>query len=134
MLLSPTRTFAPVIKPALDQWGDRIRGIVHNTGGAHTKCLKYLPEPVRLVKDNLFTPPPIFGMMQEASGIGMQEMYQVFNMGTRLELYTDEQTAAEIIALSGSLGVDAQIVGRIEASAQKEVLLRAAGQEFLYTA
>ena len=134
MLLSPTRTFAPVITPALEQWGNRIRGIVHNTGGAHTKCLKYLAEPVRLVKDNLFAPPAIFAMMQAASGIGLQEMYQVFNMGTRLELYTDQETAGRIIALSQSLNVDAQIVGRVEASTEKEVLVRTAGYEFRYTA
>lgn len=132
MLLSPTRTFAPVIQPVLQQWGDQIRGIVHNTGGAHTKCLKYLAEPVRVVKDNLFNPPPIFGMMQEASGISLREMYQVFNMGTRLEIYTDQSTAARLIDLSQSLGVEARVVGRIEAAERREVEIFANGETMLF--
>jgi phosphoribosylformylglycinamidine cyclo-ligase len=85
LLLSPTRTFAPIIKEAVENYRNDIHGIVHNTGGAHTKCLKYIQNPVRLVKDNLFEPPLIFRLIQEAANTSLREMYQVFNMGTRLE-------------------------------------------------
>jgi len=132
LLLSPTRTFAPIIKHAVENYREAIHGIVHNTGGAHTKCLKYIEQPVRLIKDNLFNPPLIFDLIQEASKISYHEMYQVFNMGTRLELYTDQQTAEAIISLAKTLDVDAQIVGRVEASEQKEVIIRSQFGEFQY--
>jgi phosphoribosylformylglycinamidine cyclo-ligase len=130
--LSPTRTFAPIIKHAVENYRDAIHGIVHNTGGAQTKCLKYIEQPVRLIKDNLFNPPLIFDLIQEASKISYHEMYQVFNMGTRLELYTDQQTAEAIISFAKTLDVDAQIVGRVEASEQKEVIIRSQFGEFQY--
>jgi phosphoribosylformylglycinamidine cyclo-ligase len=132
LLLSPTRTFAPIIKHAVENYRDAIHGIVHNTGGAQTKCLKYIEQPVRLIKDNLFNPPLIFDLIQEASKISYHEMYQVFNMGTRLELYTDQQTAEAIISFAKTLDVDAQIVGRVEASEQKEVIIRSQFGEFQY--
>jgi phosphoribosylformylglycinamidine cyclo-ligase len=132
LLLSPTRTFAPIIKHAVENYREAIHGIVHNTGGAQTKCLKYIEQPVRLIKDNLFNPPLIFNLIQEASKISYHEMYQVFNMGTRLELYTDQQTAEAIISFAKTLNVDAQIVGRVEASEQKEVIIRSQFGEFQY--
>lgn len=132
LLLSPTRTFAPIIKHAVENYREAIHGIVHNTGGAQTKCLKYIEQPVRLIKDNLFNPPLIFNLIQEASKISYHEMYQVFNMGTRLELYTDQQTAEAIISFAKTLDVDAQIVGRVEASEQKEVIIRSQFGEFQY--
>lgn len=132
LLLSPTRTFAPIIKHAVENYREAIHGIVHNTGGAQTKCLKYIEQPVRLIKDNLFNPPLIFDLIQEASKISYHEMYQVFNMGTRLELYTNQQTAEAIISFANTLNVDAQIVGRVEASEQKEVIIRSQFGEFQY--
>jgi phosphoribosylformylglycinamidine cyclo-ligase len=132
LLLSPTRTFAPIIKHAVENYREAMHGIVHNTGGAQTKCLKYIEQPVRLIKDNLFNPPLIFDLIQEASKISYHEMYQVFNMGTRLELYTDQQTAEAIISFAKTLDVDAQIVGRVEASEQKEVIIRSQFGEFQY--
>lgn len=132
LLLSPTRTFAPIIKYAVENFGSQLNGIVHNTGGAQTKCLKYFDAPVRIVKDNLFKAPLIFDLIQEASQISYHEMYQVFNMGTRLELYTDLATAEAIIAFSKNLGVDAQLIGRVETADQKEVVIRSEHGEFIY--
>jgi phosphoribosylformylglycinamidine cyclo-ligase len=132
MLLSPTRTFAPIIKQVVDHFGSEIRGIVHNTGGGQTKCMKYIPSNVRMVKDNLLPIPKIFHLMQEASGISLQEMYQVFNMGTRLEIYTNEKTAQEMIAISKSFNIDAQIVGRVEASDKKELVIKHNNIEIVY--
>jgi phosphoribosylformylglycinamidine cyclo-ligase len=133
LLLSPTRTFAPIIKEAVEKYRDQLHGIVHNTGGAHSKCLKYISEPVRLVKDQLFEPPLIFKLIQEAANVALHEMYQVFNMGTRLELYTDAETANEIIAIANKYKVDAQIVGYVEAAEQKEVLIKTGkGEEISY--
>lgn len=124
LLLSPTRTFVPVLIPILQQFRKHIHGIVHNTGGGQTKCMKYIPGKVAVIKDQLFTPPPIFNLIQEASGIDTKEMYEVFNMGTRMELYTEPSCADEIIKLAKSFGVDAQIVGRIEAAEEKNLVLR----------
>jgi phosphoribosylformylglycinamidine cyclo-ligase len=133
LLLSPTRTFAPIIKEAVEKYGPQLHGIVHNTGGAHTKSLKYITDPVRLVKDNLFEPPLIFQLIQEASAVTLHEMYQVFNMGTRLELYTDAKTAEAIIAIAASYDIAAQIIGRVEASEQKEVIVvTATGETIQY--
>lgn len=132
LLLSPTRTFAPIIKYAVEHHREALHGIVHNTGGAQTKCLKYVSEPVRIVKDHLFDAPLIFSLIQEASAISYHEMYQVFNMGTRLEIYTDTQTAEAIIAHARSLKVEAQLIGHVEAAEQKEVVVRSAHGEFVY--
>lgn len=132
LLLSPTRTFAPIIKHVVENYHHAIHGIVHNTGGAQTKCLKYIDQPVRLIKDNLFTPPLVFNLIQEASQISYHEMYQVFNMGTRLEIYTDAQTAEAIISFANTLNVEAQIVGRVEASDKKELIVRSQFGEFVY--
>lgn len=132
MILSPTRTFAPIIKQVVEKFQQEIHGIVHNTGGAQTKCLKYISNPVRLIKDNLFNPPPIFDMIQEASKISYQEMYQVFNMGTRLEIYTPEKNAETIISIAKQYDVAAQIVGRVESSVKKELVIKSSFGEFHY--
>ncbi|GAA4456290.1 AIR synthase related protein [Rurimicrobium arvi] len=123
MILSPTRTYAPVVLKVLQQYFDKIHGIIHCSGGGQSKVLHYLPQPLRVVKDNLLPVPPLFRMIQESAGTSGQEMYQVFNMGQRLEFYTDPETAAAIIAISKSFGIDAQISGRVEASDTKEVVV-----------
>jgi phosphoribosylformylglycinamidine cyclo-ligase len=115
MLLSPTRTYAPVLKVLLEQHFDDIHGLIHCSGGGQTKCLKYVPENVRVIKDNLFTPPPIFDIIQKAGKADDREMYQVFNMGCRLEVYTPVNAADNIIAAARQFGIDAQVIGRVEA-------------------
>ena len=132
LLLSPTRTFAPVLKKILEHHFDAVHGLVHCSGGGQTKCLKYLPGPMRIVKDNLFTPPIVFNLIQEASGADAREMYQVFNMGTRLELFTDAQHADTFIRIAQEFGVDAQIVGRVEPSDKKELIIANADGEVVF--
>lgn len=122
LLLSPTRTFAPVLKELLENHFDSIKGLIHCSGGGQTKCLKYVPEDVHILKDNLFTPPVIFDLIQKASGADEREMYQVFNMGTRLEIYTAEKDVANLISVSESYGVEARIIGRVE-EAKKQTRL-----------
>jgi phosphoribosylformylglycinamidine cyclo-ligase len=114
LILSPTRTFAPVIKQILEHHFDAISGLIHCSGGGQTKCMKYVPEDVKIVKDNLFAPPEIFQMIQEASGADEREMYQVFNMGCRMEIYTDEKNADDIISIAKQFEIDAQVIGRVE--------------------
>lgn len=123
LLLSPTRTFAPVMKVLLQDHFDAIHGLIHCSGGGQTKCLKYVPENVRIIKDNLFEPPIIFQLIQKASGADDREMYQVFNMGTRLEIYTNEKDAEKFISVAKSFGVDARVIGRVEASGKKELVI-----------
>lgn len=129
LLLSPTRTFAPVLKEILENHFDAVHGLIHCSGGGQTKCMKYLPGPMKIVKDNLFTPPIIFDLIKDASGADAREMYQVFNMGTRLEIYTNEKDADTLINISKSFGVDAQVIGRVEASEKKELIIRYSGGE-----
>jgi len=121
LLLSPTRTFAPVLKVLLQEHFSAISGLIHCSGGGQTKCLKYVPENVKIVKDKLFEPPVIFNIIQKASGADAKEMYQVFNMGTRMEIYTSEKDADSIVSISKSFGVDARVIGRVEASASKSL-------------
>jgi phosphoribosylformylglycinamidine cyclo-ligase len=132
LLLSPTRTFAPVMKALLENHFDAIHGLIHCSGGGQTKCMKYVPENVRIIKDNLFTPPIIFNIIQAASKSDDREMYQVFNMGTRLEIYTNEKDAEAIINVSKSFGVDAQVIGRVEASESKELIINTPNGELKY--
>ncbi len=131
LLLSPTRTFAPVMKELLQNHFEAVNGLVHCSGGGQTKCLKYVPENIRIVKDNLFVPPVIFQLIQKASGSDDREMYQVFNMGTRLEIYTNEKDAAPIISIAKKFGVDAQVIGRVEESEKKELVIKTADGEAL---
>ena len=126
LLLSPTRTFAPVLKEILEQHFDAVHGLIHCSGGGQTKCMKYMPGNFKLIKDNLFDPPVIFKLIQQASRADDKEMYQVFNMGTRMEIYTDEKNADKLIGTSKSFGVDAQVIGRVEASDKKELLITGA--------
>ncbi|MDF2383986.1 hypothetical protein JMG10_21120 [Nostoc ellipsosporum NOK] len=123
LLLSPTRTFAPVLKKILDERFDAVHGLIHCSGGGQTKCLKYLPSPLKVIKDNLHTPPVIFDLIRKASGADDREMYQVFNMGTRLEIYTNENEAQGLIDTATSFGIEAKVIGRVEAAAQKELEL-----------
>lgn len=125
LLLSPTRTFAPVLAKMITEHFDDIHGLVHCSGGGQTKCLKYLPGPMKLIKDNLFAPPAVFELIQKASGADQREMYQVFNMGTRMEVYTSAAAADRLIELARSFGVAAQVIGHVESAPSKslEILL-----------
>ncbi|MBN8784184.1 MAG: phosphoribosylformylglycinamidine cyclo-ligase [Sphingobacteriales bacterium SCN 48-20] len=123
LLLSPTRTFAPVLKKILEENFEAVHGLIHCSGGGQTKCLKYLPAPLKIIKDDLHTPPVIFDLIRSASGADDREMYQVFNMGTRLEIYTSEKEAQGLIDIAASFGVEAKVIGRVEASSQKELEL-----------
>ncbi|MFM8805780.1 MAG: AIR synthase related protein [Sphingomonadales bacterium] len=130
LLLSPTRTFAPVLAAMINDHFDAIHGLVHCSGSGQTKCLKYLPGPLKVIKDNLFTPPPVFDLVQKASGADAREMYQVFNMGTRMEIYTRKDEAARLMDLARSFGVEAQIIGHVEQAAVKSLEI-VAGSERL---
>ncbi len=133
MILSPTRTYAPVILKVLQQHFDKVHGIIHCSGGGQSKCLHYLPAPLRVIKDNLLPVPPLFTMIQESAGTGWREMYQVFNMGQRLEIFTDAETAKSIIDIAASFNIAAQISGRVEASDKKEVVINSPHGTFSYT-
>jgi phosphoribosylformylglycinamidine cyclo-ligase len=132
LLLSPTRTYAPVLRQLLIEKFEDIHGLIHCSGGGQTKCMKYLPGNFRIIKDNLFEPPLIFRLIREASGSEAREMYQVFNMGHRLEIFTTPRAAEEMLRIAGSFGMDARIVGRVEAAAEKSLILRAGGEEIVY--
>jgi len=132
MILSPTRTYAPVVLQILEQHFDKIHGIIHCSGGGQSKCLHYLPKPLRVVKDNLLPIPPLFRMIQESAGTGWKEMYQVFNMGQRMEIFTDATTAQSIIDISKGFNIDAQVSGYVEDAEAKEVVIRSAHGEFIY--
>jgi phosphoribosylformylglycinamidine cyclo-ligase len=123
LILSPTRTYAPVIKELLENHFNDIHGLIHCSGGGQTKCMKYVPGNVRIVKDNLFAPPLIFKIIQEASKSDDKEMYSVFNMGCRLEIYTTADAAASIISVAQSFGIDAQIIGRVEVADKQELVI-----------
>ena len=131
LVLSPTRTYAPVIKKVLDAHRQDIHGMVHCSGGAQTKVLHFV-ENVRVVKDNLFPVPPLFKTIQEQSGTDWAEMYKVFNMGHRMEIYLPEQFAQDIIETSRSFGIDAQVIGRVEPSDKTELVIRSEFGEFWY--
>ena len=131
LVLSPTRTYAPIVKKILDNYRGQIDGMVHCSGGAQTKILHFL-EKGHVVKDNLFELPPLFKLIQEESGTSWQEMYQVFNMGHRMELYVDPMIAQDIIQISKEFGVDAQIIGRVEQSNTKELTITSEFGTFKY--
>jgi phosphoribosylformylglycinamidine cyclo-ligase len=132
LLLSPTRTYAPLIKIILEKYFNEIDGIIHCSGGGQTKCMKYLPRPLRVIKSNLFNPPFIFKLIQENSGADNREMYQVFNMGHRLEIFTDEAIALKMIDESKQFNIDAKIIGRVEVSEKKELILFVNNKEIIY--
>jgi phosphoribosylformylglycinamidine cyclo-ligase len=131
LVLSPTRTYAPVIKSILDQHRANIDGMVHCSGGGQTKVLHFVND-VHIIKDNLFDVPPLFVAIQQESKTDWKEMYRVFNMGHRMEIYTDENTAKSIIDIAAEYNMEAQIVGRVEASAEKKLTIKANGEEFIY--
>ena len=106
--------------------------MIHCSGGGQTKCLKYIPENVKVIKDNLFTPPEIFNKIQEASKADNREMYQVFNMGCRMEIYTDEDFAEKVVSLASEFNIDAQIIGRVEASEKKELVIEVDGEKLVF--
>jgi len=131
-ILSPTRTYAPLIKNLLENNFDKIYGLIHCSGGGQTKCLKYIPENVKVIKDQLFETPEIFRKIQEASKADDREMYQVFNMGCRMEIYTDEDFAQTIISQAASFNIDAQIIGRVEASGKKGLVIKTENGELIF--
>lgn len=131
LVLSPTRTYAPVIKKMLDKHRKNIHGMVHCSGGAQTKILHFI-DNLRIVKDNMFPVPPLFITIKEQSGTDWTEMYKVFNMGHRMEIYLPEQYAKDIIAISEEFGIPAQIVGRVESSDKKELIIKSEFGEFVY--
>lgn len=131
LVLSPTRTYAPVIKKILASHRNQIDGLVHCSGGAQTKVLHFVDD-VHVIKDNLFDVPPLFDLIQKSSGADWKEMYQVFNMGHRMEVYCDESVAQEIIAISESFNIPAQIVGRVEAHDGKKLTINSDKGQFIY--
>jgi phosphoribosylformylglycinamidine cyclo-ligase len=131
LVLSPTRTYAPVIKKILDQYRSQIHGMVHCSGGAQTKVLHFVNN-LHIIKDNLFPIPPLFLMIQEESGTSWEEMYKVFNMGHRMEIYVPANIAAELIAISESFGIAAQVIGKVESFYGKQVSIKSEKGEFSY--
>ena len=143
LILSPTRTFAPVMQTLLTHHFDKLHGVIHCSGGGQTKCMKYLPSALsdgtsdhvrhlRVIKDNLFDAPEIFNIIQKNSGSNNREMYEVFNMGCRLEIYCDAADADTMIAAANKFGIAAQIIGRVEANDKKELLIKVKGEEIVY--
>lgn len=131
LVLSPTRTYAPIIVEVLKKFRKNINGMVHCSGGAQTKVLHSI-DNLHIIKDNLFPVPPLFRLIQEQSGTDWKEMYKVFNMGHRMETYVDEKFASEIVGISKSFNVDAQIIGRVENASQKKVTIKSEFGEFVY--
>jgi phosphoribosylformylglycinamidine cyclo-ligase len=130
MILSPTRTFSPLIKQILEQHASQIDGMIHNTGGGQTKVLHFT-SGLNIIKDNLFETPPLFQMIQQQSQTSWEEMYKVFNMGNLLEFYTDEKTAIELIAIATAFQIEARIIGRVE-SGEGSVHILTPSNEFTY--
>lgn len=131
LVLSPTRTYAPIIKQILEKYKGKIDGMVHCSGGAQTKVLHFV-DNVHVIKDNLFEVPPLFKLIKEQSGTDWSEMYKVFNMGHRMELYVDESIAQDIINISQSFNVEAKIVGRVEQCDQRKLTIKSEFGEFIY--
>ena len=132
LVLSPTRTYAPIIKKVLDELRPVIHGMVHCSGGAQTKVLHFVGDDCRVVKDNLFPVPPLFRTIHEQSGTDYEEMYKVFNMGHRMEIYLNAEHAQRVIDISRSFNVDAQIVGRIEKSEERELVIESPYGRYVY--
>ncbi|MEZ4828418.1 MAG: AIR synthase-related protein [Bacteroidia bacterium] len=127
LLLSPTRTYLPVMREVFEKHRPAIHGMIHNTGGGQTKCMKFV-SGIHIIKDNLFPLPPVFRIIQESSGASLADMYRVLNMGHRLEIYTDKKTAAAIIEIAAAYGIEGRIVGRCEASETNRLTID--GMEF----
>ena len=131
LVLSPTRTYAPIVKAILKDFRKNIHGIIHCSGGGQTKVLHFASN-VHIIKDNLFETPPLFKLIQEESKTEWKEMYKVFNMGHRLEIYTDEKSASEMIAISKSFNIEARIIGRVEAYSGKKLTIKSGQNMYLY--
>ncbi|MGB3183277.1 MAG: AIR synthase-related protein [Cyclobacteriaceae bacterium] len=131
LVLSPTRTYAPVMKKVLEELRKQIHGIIHCSGGAQTKVLHFVDD-LHIIKDNLFDTPPLFREIQKESATDWKEMYKVFNMGHRMEIYLPEEYAQKVIDISRSFGVEARVIGRVEASETKQLTVRSAHGEFKY--
>ena len=131
LVLSPTRTYAPVVKRVLDVLRPQIHGMVHCTGGAQTKVLHFVGENCRVIKDNLFPLPPLFKLIAQQSGTPFEEMYKVFNMGHRFEIYLPTECAQTVIDIARSFNIDAQIIGRVE-EGSRQVVIRSSQGEFSY--
>lgn len=131
LILSPTRTYAPIVKELLSALKGKIHGMVHCSGGAQTKVLHFV-DKVHVIKDNLFPIPPLFKLIQEESGTSWSEMYKVFNMGHRLEVYLPEELAPKVMEIASSFGVESRIIGRVEASEEKRLTIRSEFGEFTY--
>jgi phosphoribosylformylglycinamidine cyclo-ligase len=134
LVLSPTRTYLPLLKPMIQECRKHIHGIIHCSGGGQTKVSKFMPENVAIIKDNLLDVPPLFHLIREESGLSLREMYQVFNMGHRLETYVaDESCAHEMIAMAANLGIDAAIIGRVESALGKQIHIKTPEEKIVYT-
>lgn len=131
MVLSPTRTYTPVLIPLLKNLGKNIHGLVHCSGGAQTKILHFV-DGLHIIKDNLFDVPPLFSMIHEITGTDFSQMYKVFNMGHRMEIYLPEAFKDTVIETAKSFGVEAKVIGRVESAGQKRVTIRSAYGEFVY--
>ena len=132
LVLSPTRTYAPIIREVLKDYRGHVQGMIHCSGGAQTKVLHFI-DNLHVIKDNLFETPLLFQLIQQESQTPWSEMYSVFNLGHRMELYVDESVADDIIRISRSFDVDAQVIGRVEASGRAQVTIRKDGAEYRYT-
>jgi phosphoribosylformylglycinamidine cyclo-ligase len=132
LVLSPTRTYAPLLKQLLHTHFEKIHGLIHCSGGGQTKCMKYLPGNFRITKDNLFDAPPVFKLLQQNSGASFKEMFEVFNMGCRLELYCKPGDAQIMIDAAKTFGIEARVIGRVEAAVKKELIIRYQGNEIVY--
>ncbi len=131
LVLSPTRTYAPIIKCILDEMRSEIHGMIHCSGGAQTKILHFI-DNLHIIKDNLFEVPPLFNLIQDQSGTDWKEMYKVFNMGHRMEFYIDQSRVKEVIDISSSFQVDAQVVGRVEDFNRSQVSIQSSHGNFTY--
>lgn len=132
LVLSPTRTYSPIISLIFSKLRNKIHGMIHCSGGAQTKIMHFLGQDLRVVKDHLFPVPPLFDLIQKQSGTNWQEMYKVFNMGHRMEIYLPEEYAQQVIDISNSFDVEAQIVGRVEQSAHRELIIKSEFGTFVY--
>jgi len=132
LILSPTRTYAPLLKKLLTDHFDDIHGLIHCSGGGQTKCLKYLHKPMRVLKDNLFPVPEIFRLIRESSQSSLHDMFEVFNMGCRMEIYCAPPAADGFIKAAAGFGIDARVIGRVEEHTKKELLIRHEGELLTY--
>ena len=132
MVLSPTRTYAPLVKAILAEHKNDIHGMVHCTGGAQTKVLHFVKDPMHIIKDNLFETPVLFKTIQEQSGTSWDEMYKVFNMGHRLEIYVPENIAQNLITIAAQFNINARVIGRVESAPAKQLSIISQHGHFTY--